>query len=242
MPAAKNPSKGKFKVERIPTGIPGLDKLIEGGFVKNSANMITGGTGAGKTIFGLQYVWEGLQKGEPGLYITLEESPEDLKADVRRFGWDFDKYEKSGLCEIVYFDPTQSGNLASSIMSEIQTIKAKRLVIDSTSIVGLTIESPIQLRRKLIGLINAIKKQKACTALLISEIPEGHNQLSRFNVEEFVADGVIVLHFIGIGGEGFGNLQIRKMRKTKHKNGWFPMEIKNNGINIGEAESSALLK
>lgn len=231
MPASKR--KSGPKLERTSTGIPGLDKLMEGGFVKNSVNMVTGGTGVGKTIFGLQYIWAGLKKGEPGLYITLEESPEDLKADVKQFGWNFDKYEKSGKCEIVYIDPVQSGNLASSIMSEIKSIEAKRLVIDSTSVVGLTIGSPIQLRRKLIGLVNAIKRQKNCTAILISEVPEGEKTLSRFSVEEFVADSVIKLNYLEFAtGDLDRSLIIRKMRKTGHGKDVYPMAIKKDGITV----------
>ena len=67
-------------LSRISTGIPGLDPLIEGGFLENSVNLVTGETGTGKTIFCAQFLWDGLQKGDSGLYITLEERPEDIKA------------------------------------------------------------------------------------------------------------------------------------------------------------------
>ena len=76
-------------VERVSSGITGLDKHMEGGFVKNSINLISGATGTGKTIFGLQYILDGLQKGENGVYISLEQEPEDIFADVAIFGWDF---------------------------------------------------------------------------------------------------------------------------------------------------------
>jgi len=227
-------------IERVKSGIPGLDRLIQGGFVKNSANLITGETGTGKTIFGCQFIWHGLKSGEPGVYITMEEHPDELRTDVAQFGWNFAKYEKTGKCEIIYYDPAEVSNIASAIMNEIQTMKARRLVIDSTSVLGLTIENPLLIRRKLLSLINAIKRQ--CTALLISEIPEDSKTLSRFGVEEFVVDGVIVLHFVGIGGEDFGNIQIRKMRKTKHARGWFPLQITNKGISVGKEEVSTLLK
>ena len=87
-----------------------------------------------------------------------------------------------------------------------------------------------------------IVKREGCTAILTSEIEEGSNRLSRFGVEEFVADGVIKLQFIGIGAQSFGNLQIRKMRRTEHRKGWFPMEITPKGIEIGKEEVSVLLK
>ena len=79
-------------LERIPSGIPGLDELIEGGFLKGSTNLVSGAAGTGKTIFCSQFIWEGLQRGESCMFITLEERPEDIMGDVKRFGWDFDKY------------------------------------------------------------------------------------------------------------------------------------------------------
>ena len=84
-------------LKRIKTGIPGLDGLMEGGFIQGSVNMVTGSTGTGKTIIGTQFLWHGLQKGETGVYITLEEDPTDIKEDVRSFNWDIGKYEKKGL-------------------------------------------------------------------------------------------------------------------------------------------------
>ena len=222
--------------ERTPTGIPGLDQLIQGGFVKNSVNLLTGETGTGKTIFGTQFLWEGLKKGEPGVYITLEESPEDLRLDVKQFGWDFPKYEKSGKCEIIYYDPAQTSNIASAIMSEIESLKAKRLVIDSTSVLGLTLEQPLLIRRKLLGLVNAVKRQKNCTALFITEIPEDAKALSRFGVEEFVADSVTVLNYLGIGEETVRSMMIRKMRRTNHGKDVYPMLIGPKGISVEKLE------
>ena len=113
--------------KRCISGIPGLDPLIEGGFLENSVNLVTGETGTGKTIFCSQFLWNGLQKGETGLYITLEERPEDIKADAMLFGWDFDSFEKKGLCRLIYHDPAQVNNLGSVIIDEIKNIKAKRV-------------------------------------------------------------------------------------------------------------------
>ena len=173
-------------IKRIKTGIPGLDKLIEGGFVEHSVILVTGETGTCKTIFGSQFIYEGLKNKEPGVYITLEESPDDIKNDVKQFGWDFEKYEKNGLLRLIYHDPVQVNNIDSVIIGEINSLKAKRLVIDSTSLIGLNIENPAQIRRRLFNIVNAIKRNR-CTAVIISEIPEGKKGLSRFEVEEFLS-------------------------------------------------------
>lgn len=83
-------------VELVETGIPGLDELIEGGLVKDSAVLLTGTAGTGKTIFCSQFLWEGLQNGENCMFVTLEERPEKIGNAASDFGWDFEKYEDKG--------------------------------------------------------------------------------------------------------------------------------------------------
>ncbi len=221
---------------RTSTGIPGLDSLMGGGFMENSVNLVTGETGTGKTIFCSQFIWSGLQRGETGLYITLEERPEDIKADAKQFGWDFDTFEKKGLCRIIYHDPAQVNNLGSVIIDEIKNLKAKRLVIDSTSLIGLNIQEPSQIRKMLLNIVNIIKRT-GCVALLISEIPEDMKSLSRFGVEEFVVDSVIILNYLEYAsGELNRSLIIRKMRRTDHGKDIYPMEISNKGIAIKKVD------
>ncbi len=222
-------------IKRIATGIPGLDRLLEGGLVENSVNLLTGETGTGKTIFATQFIYGGLLNGEPGVFITLEETPEDIKNDAAVFGWDFDKYEKKGLFEIISHDPVQINNIDSVIIGELNTLKARRLVIDSTSLIALNIENQAQIRRKLYHIISSIKRNRT-TALVTSEIPEGSKSLSRFGVEEFVVDGVIVLHYLGIGEVSARSLTIRKMRRTSHGNDVYPLEITKSGLVVKKSE------
>ena len=219
-------------VKRVPTGIPRLDSLMEGGLIQGSANMVTGETGTGKTIFALQFLWEGLKKGDTCIYITLEESPEDIKADALQFGWDLAEYESKGLFRIIYHDPAQINNLGGTIIDEIKRLNAKRLVIDSTSLMALNVESKAQARKILYNIINTIKSA-GCNALLLSEIPEGSDALSRFGVEEFVVDAVIVLNYLEYASGGLDrSLIIRKMRKTNHGKDIYPMQIGPHGIII----------
>jgi KaiC/GvpD/RAD55 family RecA-like ATPase len=221
---------------RVESGIPGLDPLIEGGFLENSINLVTGETGTGKTTFCLQYLWAGLQKGETGVYITLEQSPEEIKDDALNFGWDFDKYEKKGLCRIIYHDPAQVNNLGTVIVDEIKTIKARRLVIDSTSLIGMCLQDQAQVRKMLINLINVIKRA-GCTALLISEIEEDRKALSRYGVEEFVVDGVIILNYLEYAsGDLNRSLIVRKMRRTNHGADIYPTEITKKGFVVKKVE------
>jgi KaiC/GvpD/RAD55 family RecA-like ATPase len=224
------------EIKRIKTGITGLDGIIDGGFVQGSSYLVTGGTGCGKTIFACQFLWQGLQEGETGVYISLEEDPMDIKEDAALFGWDFEKFEKKGLFRIIYHDPAQVNNLGSVMMNEIAAIKAKRLVIDSTAVMGLTLDSISQIRRRVYGIVNAIKSHDGCTALILSEIPEDSKALSRFGVEEFVVDGVVVLNYLGVGDQYSRSLMVRKMRRTNHGRDLYPFEITKKGIIVKKAE------
>ena len=223
-------------IKRIKTGIHGLDSLIQGGFVKNSVYLLAGETGTGKTTFGCQFIWQGLEKGEPGVYITMEESPEDIRLDAEQFGWDFVKYEKKGLCKIVFHDPSEVNNLGSVLLNQIRNVNAQRLVVDSTSIMNLNIDNPAQIRRKIFGIIRAIKRNNDTTGLLLSEIPEGTKELSKYGVEEFVADGVVVMNYIGMGDVTARSLIIRKMRRTKHGMDVYPLRITSSGISVKKGD------
>lgn len=228
-------------VIRIPTGIPGLDSLIQGGLVKNSVNLVTGTTGTGKTIFCCQFLWYGLNKGEPCVFLSLEEEPTDIKSDARQFGWDFDKFEKKDLFKIFYHDPFEVSDISSVLIDEIEHIDAKRVAIDSASILGMYIRDLADIRKRLFKIIRAIK-DAGCTSLVTSEILEDSKALSRFGVEEFIVDGIIVLYYTGIGEEVGWNLEIRKMRKTKHTHGFFPLEFTNKGLVVKREGISVLMK
>ncbi len=217
--------------ERLPTGIPGLDDLIQGGFLKGSSVLITGPTGAGKTIFCSQFIWHGLQRGETCLYITLEEMPEDIIKDALVFGWDFEKYIQEGKLFLEFFDPFELTDIVSPLIAHIQEKNISRIVIDSTSVLGLYFEREAEMRKQLYKLVIALKKTNA-VSLLTAEIPEGSNRISRYGVEEFVTDAVIVLHSLEMGENIFNSLQIKKMRRTNHSHEIHPYRITDKGIVI----------
>jgi len=230
-------SPSRSSTERISTGIPGLDEEMEGGFVKGSVILVTGGTGTGKTTFCGQYLWEGLKKGEAGLYISLEEDPDDIKTDLKRYGFDFEKYEKEGTFKLVYQNPFEVSDLPSAVINAINSVNAKRVVIDPISIVAMYLKDAAVMRKRLFELIRLLKKT-GVTAVVTSEILDNEigervgGSLSRDGVSEFVADSVIVLNLFGIGGGITRSLLIRKMRRTKHGTDIYPIEMGNNGISL----------
>ncbi|MFZ3077940.1 MAG: ATPase domain-containing protein [Candidatus Aenigmatarchaeota archaeon] len=215
--------------DRIPTGISGLDKMIQGGLVKGTATLVSGGTGTGKTIFCCQFIWEGLMRGENCLFITFEESPEDIITDVRNFGWDFEDYIKKKKLFLEYHDPFQVTNITSLLVEKIKQNNISRVAIDSTSILGLYFKDPSEVRKQLYKLLMALKGS-GVTTILTAEIPEDSKKLSRYGVEEFVADGVIVLHYVGIGENTFNSIQVRKMRKTNHDKNIYSFDFTDRGL------------
>ncbi|RLI90137.1 MAG: hypothetical protein DRO65_03300 [Candidatus Altiarchaeales archaeon] len=212
--------------DRVPTYIPGFDKIIKGGFPKGSVILISGTCGSGKTIFSGQYIWNGAIRGEKGLYISTEERIEDLIRDFSEFGWDFGKNPK---IKITFMTPLDIEKEIATIEAIIEKEKIQRLVIDSISLLGLYYKDEYEIRKKIYQLINSLKR-KGVTAILTSEIVEGSNALSRYGVEEFVVDGVILLKYAGLGGEYDRSLEVKKMRRTAHSRDEFPFKIGNKGI------------
>ncbi len=242
MTKAKKVESTKLNKEnRVPSGIPGLDKLIQGGFIPGDVYLITGGTGTGKTLFCCQFLLEGLKNNEPGIYFSLEELPEEVVHDAEAFGWDMKKYIDENKLAVEYQDPFEMVDLTTMVNEKISQMGAKRVVIDSTSIFGMVFSSPSDLRKRLYELIKALKKTGA-VVLMTAEVLEDAKGLSRYGVEEFVADGIIVLYYTGIGGEEGSNIEIRKMRRTKHARGYYSLEIGKNGLLVKEQSTSALLR
>lgn len=204
-----------MEIERISSGIPGLDELMEGGFVKGSVNLITGMAGTCKTIFGCQYIWHGIQKGERGLYITLEEMVEDIYEDALRFGWDLRSSDK---CKVTEITPGDIKDMISLIYSEIKKVNPVRFVLDSISVAAMgwkeRPEEIFKSRIKVFDLIRTLKKTNV-TSLLISEIPWKKDSISRFGFEEFVVDSIIHLQLLPVDVP-IRTIQILKMRRTNH--------------------------
>ncbi|MBU5558003.1 MAG: KaiC domain-containing protein, partial [Candidatus Aenigmarchaeota archaeon] len=166
--------------ERVTTGIIGLDKLIGGGLIKGSTTLVSGSAGTGKTIFCAQFIWEGLQKGENCMFITLEEKPEEIKNDVVAFGWDFEPFEKRGKLFLEYRDPFEVTDIVAPLIDKIKANKIQRVAIDSTSTLGLYFNNPFEVRKQLFKLLMALKST-GTTAVLTAEVADG-NKLSRFGV------------------------------------------------------------
>lgn len=220
---------------KVPTGIPGLDELIEGGFLEGASILVSGGSGTGKTILATQYIYKGAEQyGEPGVYITMEEGATNLWWNMKSFRWNLTKYEQDGLIKIYRIGMIEPADFAKRFDDEIDRIKkmvddmnAKRLVIDSTTAFAMWMGGEAQVRYSLFKLSDELKELK-CTTIMTCETLGERDQFSRFGVEEFVSDGVIALYFMPPQRAMF----VRKMRGTAHDQKIHPYTITNKGIEI----------
>lgn len=219
-------------IERISTGVPGLDELIEGGFVKDNAILVTGSAGTGKTIFCMQFLWEGLKNGETCMFITFEERPDKIRKEASDFGWDLEKYEESGQLILRQKDPfdTAEGDELFWFRNELEKHDVDRIAMDSTSILSLYYDDEYKVRENLFKIVRTIEESDT-TAVLTTESPEGGEELTRFGVEEYLVDGVILIDILSMGGSA-RSLAIRKMRRTSHGTESHEMRIGEGGITI----------
>jgi circadian clock protein KaiC len=204
-------------MERVRTGVAGLDEILGGGVPKNQLLLVTGTSGTGKTIMCCQFLFNGVKKyNEPGVYLSFEEPAESIRENMKEFGWDFGELEKAGKFAFIKYDPFRIDEIFSMLDSTIREIGAKRVVVDSISALGLHVRDRSELRRMIYNL-SVILRKLNCTSLLVSEIVHGTEpRLSRYGVEEFVADSVVVLYYERVESVFNRALQVWKLRGSKH--------------------------
>jgi len=250
-------------MDRLKTGVPGFDEHVEGGFPKGRTILLSGGCGTGKTIFGMQFAYNGaMEYDEPAIFVTLDERPYLLREDMARFGWDLEKAEKKGKFVLIDASSAKIGfpskekytiehtgiNVDKLMLRTLQVINeigAKRVVIDSLAGLGFQAENENSIRKSILKISYMLSKPDI-TTILTSEIPEqtdhGSGVYSKYGVEEYVADGVIALRYSetaqGAMEEFRRTLFIRKMRGTKHTQEILSMNFTNKGIVVKSPEEA----
>jgi KaiC/GvpD/RAD55 family RecA-like ATPase len=225
-------------LSKVRSGVDGFDELVLGGIPRGQSVLVTGGTGTGKSTFAMQFIYKGAKVyDEPGIYVTMEESTKSILKNAASYGWDIEGLQKQNKIALIDISPAVSGQLrrvdAADVFSTIsdmwKKINAKRIVIDPITVFGMQSENAMELRQDLIR-FSSLLKQLDATMLLVTEIPEDSQGLSRYGVEEFIADGVVVLYYSRVGGLRVRGIEVRKMRGTSHKEGTFPLKIGEAGL------------
>ncbi|MCF6147366.1 MAG: circadian clock protein KaiC [Candidatus Kuenenia sp.] len=223
-------------VQKLATGIPGFDFISNGGLPKGRNTLITGTSGSAKTIFTVQFLAEGiLQANENGVFITFEESPEDIRKNMHGLGWDIRKWESEGKWAFVDASPQIEGGviivgkfdlegLLIRIKRAIDKVGAKRVSMDSLGAIFTQLSSIPIIRSELFR-ISVELKQMGVTSIMTAERTQEYGDISRYGVEEFVADNVIILRNVLEAEKRRRTLEILKFRGTNHQKGEYPFSV-----------------
>ena len=238
------PGQERIVAPRTPTGIEGLDRLIQGGFPRGSVNLVAGPAGSGKTLLATQFAYNGASLfDEPSAYLALEETRESVARVMAGFGLDLEGLEDSGRFILVDLGAIRAGSsrdglavglreLEDFLRSCIASNRIGRVVIDSISAVGLRYRSLLELREEMFAFTRFLR-ETGVTSLLVTESPEG-GRLTRFGVEQYLADSFLHLALEDVKGELRRTLTVRKMRFTKHDTGKHPVHITRDGLVVSE--------
>jgi len=218
-------------MERIKTGIDGLDDLIEGGLPKGETVLVAGTPGTGKSIMSLQFITNGaLKYGERGIFINLERDYPKLRDEAIRFGWDLDKLSEEKkilvLCPKIQTefgeDPLQWFK-STQVSEAIKEFNPSRIAVDSLTVLIQFSGERGGYRRVVQSLIDTYAI--GCTAMFIHEKEESSLDGMKYTIEEFVADGIIKLSIIRKGNVFHRGITIVKMLGTKHPIDIRPFQI-----------------
>jgi circadian clock protein KaiC len=230
-------TKTKTRTQRIPTGIKVLDEMMFGGFLENTANLVEGAPGTGKTTFGMQFIYNGIvHYNEPGLIITFEEFPKQYYCDALEFGWDFKKLEEEGRLKIIFSDPETTlyelSKMDGQFVRLIEEMGVKRVVVDSmTHFEGLSIDN-IELREIESKFINSLKRESV-TSILLRENDSLLGHMSHVTSKiPFIVDSYFLLRYVEVDSSIQKALIILKMRGSDHHKDIRRFVCTENGIEV----------
>lgn len=222
-------------IEKLETGIPGFDFLSQGGLPKHRATLVVGTAGSAKTVFATQFLAEGIKRGDNGIFITFEEPPKAIRKNMRGFGWKIQHWEENRQWAFVDASPQPGdkpivsgeydlGALLARIEFSIRKYKAKRVSMDSLGAIFSHLSDNAQVRNDLFKIASVLRELEV-TSILTAERTSEYGEISRYGVEEFVADNVVILRNVLCEEKRRRTIEILKYRGTEHQNGEFPFTI-----------------
>jgi len=236
-------------MDKVKTGIVGLDEMLEGGFPENHQIFLCGGPGTGKTTLALEYLYHGAKQGEKGLFFTLEEDPNAILQNAGTVFKEWDDLKElidskkiviSGQDDYPHLlnrkrtgEGTQYAfsGLVAALKDQITNNGIKRVVIDSSTMIRLFFETDLEFRRTLYNLVTGIKKL-GCTSLITAELPSLERAALTFDAEHFVADGLVMLYNLEQQEKRLFAIEVLKMRGTAHSKALTPFKITPAGVYV----------
>jgi circadian clock protein KaiC len=222
-------------IEKLPTGITSFDVIARGGLPKGRTTLISGTAGSGKTILAVQFLAAGIRAGEPGVFVTFEESASDIRRNVRGFGWDLEQWERDGKLAFVDASPDPEveviesgsydlGALLVRVQNAVRKVNATRVSVDSLGAIFSQFSDTSGVRRELFRMASALKAMDV-TSILTAERTNDYGPVARFGVEEFIADNVMILRNVLEEENRRRTIEILKFRGTDHQKGEYPFTI-----------------
>ncbi len=222
-------------VSKLNLGIEGLDTISYGGIPKHRTTLVAGTSGSAKTIFAIQFLAEGIRHDEPGVFVTFEEHPEDIRTNIQSLGWDIRQWEADGKWAFVDASPTMEqetffsgdfdlGGLLSRVEHAVRKTGATRVSVDALSGIFSTLGNSSSVRGELLRTVYTLKSLQV-TTIVTAERDEEYGSVGRYGVEEFVTDNVIILRNVLEDEKRRRTIEILKFRGTSHQKGEFPFSI-----------------
>jgi circadian clock protein KaiC len=229
-------------VDKLETGIPGLDLISEGGFPRGRATLIAGTAGSAKTVFASHFLAAGVERGEPGVFVTFEDPVEAIRMSMASFGWDIPAWEREGKWAFVDASPdpdaavTVVGDfdlsaLLARIENAVRRVGAVRVSLDSLNALYVQFKDHALLRAELFRITSTLKRM-GVTLVFTGERTEEYGEISRHGIEEFVADNVVILRNLLTDERRRRTVELLKMRGARHQRGEFPFTVTERGIII----------
>lgn len=228
--------------EKIPTGIEGFELITMGGLPKGRPTLLGGSSGSGKTIFSMEIVYRSVAMfNRPAVFFTMEEPASDIVRNVKRMGWDLDPFLREGKLVIVDLSPPPSPvhevgpydleGLLAQIRHVVREVGAEIVVLDSIGSLFQQFSDTTTIRREIFRVTHVLR-ELGVTALITAERLAEYGPISRFGVEEFVSDNVVILRSVLRAEKLRRTIQVVKMRGDSHFTGEYPFTISRGGISI----------
>ncbi|HRV34725.1 MAG TPA: circadian clock protein KaiC [Desulfomonilia bacterium] len=233
-------SSRELRLEKSPTGIRGFDEITQGGLPRGRTSLVTGGPGTGKTMFAMEFLVNGvIRHGEPGVFVSFEESREELIANSASLGFSLSELSESNRLYVDYVHVERSEieetgeydleGLFIRLSHAINTVGAKRLVLDTIETLFSGLSNTSILRAELRRLFRWLK-DKGMTTIVTGE--RGAGSLTREGLEEYVSDCVILLDHRVAEQVSTRRLRVVKYRGTEHGTNEYPFLISDRGLMV----------